>query len=329
MAIFFLYLKNIGRTAGSSAVDAAAYRAGERLRDERTGRIHDHTGRGGVLHSEILLPARFDDADMAWARDRGTLWNAAEAAEQRKNARVAREYLVALPAELDPRRRVELARSFARDLADRHRFAVDLAVHAPREHVDSDPRNFHAHVLATTRELTLEGFGDKTALEWSDGRRAEFGLGSAIDEHWRIRESWAGLTNEALRAAGLDVRVDHRSLADQGVDRLPRPNIPKVAFEMERRGHYSPVAERVRAAHRADEERRRERVASAAVSAAVSASEESPVAQTAASGARAGAAAMLDDLRRRARENWLRFREAQATPEAIAKTRTRDDDLSR
>src|ERR1700679_4312327 len=101
MATFFLNLKTFGRSNASSAPGAAAYRSGERIRDERTGRTYDHTDRQDVLHKEILVPSEYGGVDMSWAKDRANLWNAAEAAESRKNARVAREYLVALPAELD------------------------------------------------------------------------------------------------------------------------------------------------------------------------------------------------------------------------------------
>src|SRR5277367_3431937 len=97
MAVYFLNLKTFGRAGGSSAVSAAAYRSGERIHDERTGKTYDHSARLDVMHKEIVLPSRFDDRDMAWARDRASLWNAAEGAETRANARVAREYLVALP----------------------------------------------------------------------------------------------------------------------------------------------------------------------------------------------------------------------------------------
>src|SRR5476649_2206261 len=100
VAVYFLNLKTFGRSGGSSAVSAAAYRAGERIRDERTGKTYDHSDRLDVMHKEIIVPGRFSADDMSWARDRSNLWNTAESAETRKNARVAREYLVALPAEL-------------------------------------------------------------------------------------------------------------------------------------------------------------------------------------------------------------------------------------
>src|SRR5450631_3048453 len=157
VAVYFLNLKTFGRSNGSSAVSAAAYRAGERIRDERTGKTYYHTDRQDVLHKEIMLPSRFAADDVSWAKDRSNLWNTAEGAEDRKNARVAREYLVALPSELSPDARISLVAAFSRELVERYRFALDIAIHAPRNFPGSDPRNFHAHLLATTREATLEG----------------------------------------------------------------------------------------------------------------------------------------------------------------------------
>src|ERR1700722_2390461 len=203
MAVYFLNMKTFGRAGGSSAASAAAYRAGERIRDERTGKTYDHSERQDVMHKEIVLPSRFSDEEMAWARDRASLWNAAEGAETRKNARAAREDLVALPVELSPQQRIGLVRGFSQELSDRYGFAVDFAIHAPRDFPDSDPRNFHAHLLATTREVTLAGLGAKTTMEMNDGHRRELGLEPAINELFHVRARWATVTNEELKAAEL------------------------------------------------------------------------------------------------------------------------------
>ena len=248
MAVYFLHMKTFGRANGSSATSAIAYRAGERIRDERTGKVYDHTGREGVMHTEIVLPQKLNDADMSWARDRARLWNAVEAAETRKNSRVAREFLIALPAELDDERRQDLVRGFSQELADRYQFAVDFAIHAPR----TDPRNFHAHLLASTREIQTEGFGAKTTLELNDTTRMNRGLQPFVQELISTRERWATRTNEALRDAQLDARVDHRTLAAQGIDREPRLQLPRPVYEMERRGEYNAVAERMRAEQAAE-----------------------------------------------------------------------------
>jgi len=299
MAVYFLYMKTFGRGNGSTATSAIAYRAGERIRDERTGRVFDHSDRQDVLHKEIVLPSRWSDTDMSWAQDRANLWNAVEAAETRSNARVAREFLVALPAEISREQQVELTRRFSRELADRHGFGVDFAVHAPK----TDPRNFHAHLLTTTREIHSSGFGAKTDLEIRDGERMQRGLEPFFREVIHTRERWAALTNEALERAQVAARIDHRSLADQGIQREPQPVLPRAVVEMERRGQYTVVGERARQEYQQRLAARQERVP----------------------------AQSLEEVRRQAREEWLRMRNGGS----IARERTPqsgrffDDDLSR
>ncbi len=310
MALLHFDIKSIGRSAGRSAPAAAAYRAGERIRDERTGKLHNYSRRRDVIHAEIFLPSNVPAGEATWARARSTLWNAVEAAERRRDSRVAREVQVALPVELSPEQRLELARGFSRELADRYRVAVDLAVHEPRP--EGDPRNFHAHLLLTTREVTGAGLGRKAGL---DAKLAD-SFGRQRDESAKemrvIRERWASRTNDALQAAGVEARVDPRSLAAQGIDRLPRPQIPFVAYQMERRGLRSEVAERIR-------QRYRERVAAHAAgrapesAAAALESRRQPGASAEATpGSLTRDATGLEDIRRRARAAWLQLRREAA-----------------
>ena len=318
-------------------MSAAAYRAGERIRDQCTGKTYDHAERLDVMHKEIVLPSRFDGKEMAWARDRASLWNTAESAETRKNARVAREYLVALPVELSHPQRLGLVRGFSHELTDRYGFAIDIAIHAPRNLPGSDPRNFHAHLLATTRDVMPDGLGAKTSLEMRDGNRLKLGLKPAVHELLYVRERWAAVTNEALLEANVAARVDHRSLVAQGIDREPGPQIPHAAFEMERHGHRSEVANRIRAEYAARVQARLDRTADRELSAAgpTSAKPTANADSMAAAPATRGAAVKpqsLEDIRREARENWLRIRErrmqgADAVP-AKPTDRTRDDDLA-
>jgi ATP-dependent exoDNAse (exonuclease V) alpha subunit len=256
MALYFLDMKTFSRSQGSSAPSLAAYRSGERIRDERTRRTYDHTDRQDVMHKEILLPARFAGADMGWGADRSSLWNTAEIAEKRKDARVAREYLIAVPGELTHPQRVNVVRGFAQDLAERYGFAVDLALHAPRNFRGSDPRNFHAHLLATTREVSRGGLGRKTTFDLSDENRRKLGLGPGVRELFYARQHWAEVANVALESAHVDARIDHRSLAAQGITREPKLWIPRVPYEIERRGGRSVVAEQIREDHRARHEPR-------------------------------------------------------------------------
>jgi ATP-dependent exoDNAse (exonuclease V) alpha subunit len=315
VAVYFLNLKTFGRSGGSSAVSAAAYRSGERIRDERTGRTYDHTDRQDVLHKEVVVPSRFGETEMSWAKDRAYLWNAAENAESRRNARVAREYLVALPVELDAEQRVQLARGFSQELSDRYQFAVDLAVHEPRRYPGSDPRNFHAHLLATTREVTLSGLAAKTTLEMNDSRRRELGLEPAIHELLYVRERWATVTNQALKEAHIEARVDHRSLRAQGIDREPYPHIPRAAFEMERHGYQSVVGERLRAEYEARVQARELAREQARGREPQNQPRSHPV--------------NLEEIRRQAREEWLRSRSVAAERSASADSKSVDLDRSK
>lgn len=219
MAIYHLSVKTVSRSAGRSATAAAAYRAGVEITDERTGEIHDYTRKGGVESAELVLPGGAPE----WAADRAALWNAAEQAETRKNSTVAREFEIALPAELSPEERKRLAMDFARQIVTRHQCAADVAIHAPGK--EGDNRNHHAHILLTTRRLTPEGFTEKTR-ELDDVKQGEVA-------QWR--ERFARMQNERLREAGIDTRVDHRSLEAQGIEREATRHLGPAATGYERR----------------------------------------------------------------------------------------------
>lgn len=174
--------------------------------------------------------------------DRGVLWNAAEAAEKRKDSRTAREWIVALPAELGDVQRADLARSFGVELGRRHGVAVDVAIHAPD--AEGDNRNHHAHILTTTRSVSRgEGgavvMGEKATIEQSDTKRRAAGLGAAADEVTAIRGLWEQMANAALEVAGRAERIDRRTLAAQGIDREATAHLGPVASDMERRGKVS------------------------------------------------------------------------------------------
>ncbi|MEP6885774.1 MAG: MobA/MobL family protein, partial [Gammaproteobacteria bacterium] len=244
------------------------------------------------------------------------------------NARVAREYLVALPVELSPLQRLSLVRGFSRELVDRYGFAIDFAIHAPRDFPGNDPRNFHAHLLTTTREVTSQGLGAKTMLDRSNDNRVKLGMKSVVHELLHVRERWAIVTNEALRQAHISARIDHRSLAAQGLDVEPQPHIPRAAFEMERHGYRSKAAERLREQYEVRVQARLARTASRQIG-----RDQSSAAEPAAKPTPAKPQS-LEDIRREARENWLRLRQgktqdpAESAPSATARI-SRDDDLAR
>jgi len=287
MALMYFQVTSLGRAQGRSAVSSAAYRSGERLRDQTRGRVYDHSRRRDIAHREIFVPRERALVVPDWVQDRNRLWNAAEMAETRSNARVAREYVVALPPELSAAARVDLARRYAQFLADRHGTVVDLAAHQPR--AAGDPRNYHAHLLATTREITGAGLGAKAAVELNDTTRRARGLPVAHEEIRALRGHWSEHANQALHAAGLELRLDPRTLRAQGIDREPRPSIPMAVIQMERRGIATEFMQRLR-----------EREARALEA-------PSPVAARALS---------LDERQARARERWLAYRQALRSPAA-------------
>ena len=264
MASYHLDVKSVQRSAGRSATAAIAYRAAERIECQREGRVHDYRAKAGVEASLLVLPARAP----AWAEDRAALWNAAEARETRSNSVVAREWELALPHELGAEGRHALVAGFARELVARYGVAADVAIHAP--HREGDQRNWHAHVLTTTRALTQEGLTDKTRV--LDAKQT----GSAEVEHMRRR--WAELQNQALERAQVAERVDHRPLAMQReearalgqedradtLDRAPEVKLGPVVSGIERRERraaereeraYEPLTERGAQVHEARQAR--------------------------------------------------------------------------
>lgn len=231
LAIYHLSMKPITRSSGRSAVAASAYRAGECLTNERDGLTHDYTRKAGIEHAEIVLPK---GSTAEWARDRSALWNAAEAAEKRSDARVAREFEIALPHELTPEERLETTRAFAQSLADRYGTAVDFAVHSPNG--ETDIRNHHAHLMMCVRGLTETGLGEKTILERENAWLLSRNLPTSMMQLKDIRRDWEGIANEGLAQAGHDIRIDHRSHQDRGLEIEPTEHMGVYATQMERRG---------------------------------------------------------------------------------------------
>lgn len=216
MAIYRLEAKIVTRGSGHSAVAAAAYRTGTKIRDERTERIHDYSGRTkGVIESVILRPENAP----AWTANTATLWNEVERSERRKDSQLCREFILAVPRELDDRQQFELAVEWAqRELLSKGMIA-EVSLHHPNK------RNPHVHILCTMRTIEGEKFSAKKPREWND-------KALLLDQ----RESWCNAENDALEKAGRPERVDHRSLIAQGIDRKPEPKIGKEAMGLQKRG---------------------------------------------------------------------------------------------
>jgi hypothetical protein len=327
MAITSFTVKSVSRGKGSSAVARAAYISREKLRDERLGRTFDYRARGGLEHAEIRLPEKMKGDAAEWLVDRKTLWNRAEEAESRRNARVAREYVIALPHELSAEKRLELARGFAQHIADRYAVAVDLAVHSAPP--GGDTRNHHAHVLATTREVSRDGLGAKATAELRDSVRRARGLNVTTNELRQLRHDWAALANEKLAEAGIDARLEPRSAWERGIAHVPQQRLGPRITAIERAGGHSYVAERVRAEHA---ERQRLMLDHARARGAVAASESAERVSSARSTPAAERPVTVDELRKRAMEHWRSYRRslesasAQNAPQLKDLSRDRDRD---
>ena len=230
MAQYRLAVQTIQRSQGRSAVAAAVYRSGERLVDERLAMEFDFGAKEDIEYTAIMAPA---GAPMALQK-RQALWNAAEKAEGRKDAVPAREVLLSLPHELDLTQRKALVRDFVAQHITARGMVADIALHRPGK--QGDERNFHAHILVTTRAIGPAGFGRKPAEWWS----------RAMVRQWRA--GWAEIQNQHLRRhLGPDApQVSHRSLAEQGVDRTPTVHMGPSATALERKNIASELGEQNR-----------------------------------------------------------------------------------
>lgn len=234
-----MHAKVIGRSSGRSSTAAAAYRAGEQIRDERTGELHDYSRRAGVVHSEIIAPNNAPE----WMKDRAELWNAVELAEKRKDAQLSREVRFALPHELTDEQRLELVRDYTKQAFVDRGMVADLAIHAPSK--EGDERNHHAHIMLTMREITGDGFGNKER-GWND---------KELCAEWR--RELADHTNRALERGGFPDRVTEKSFDDIGVEKEATFHLGPIATELERQGVETDIGNQNRAIEERNAERAR------------------------------------------------------------------------
>lgn len=221
MAIYHFSVQIISRSQGKSSVAAAAYRAGEKIKDERTGRIYDYSFRDKV-EKEILAPERAP----SWVFDRKKLWNEVENAEKRKDAQLAREINVALPKELSIEENKKLAIEFCKDVFVKEGMIADICFHF------DNPNNPHFHVMLTMREINENGFGKKNRT-WNDKDKLEL---------WR--EKWAEYMNKYLEKNGIKERVSHLSYVKQGIDKIPTAHIGPKRKHMAEKGFNFDIFEK-------------------------------------------------------------------------------------
>lgn len=246
--------KAVKRSAGKNVVAAAAYRAGEKLTDEQTGKIFDYSRRHKIEATAILAPADAPD----WVMDRNRLWNEVERFEKRKDAQLARELEISIPNELSAESRKRLVFDFAKEHFVAAGMVADIAIHGPGV---GDQRNQHAHILLTMREIGPDGFGQKER-QWNQ---------NDVLDGWK--DAWETACNAALQNEGSLVRVDRRSIAARKkaaeeaakkasdpfekrrhlieatrLDYIPRPNLPQTPYRAMVEGRPIPEkwAEKVR-----------------------------------------------------------------------------------
>ncbi|WBB30624.1 MobQ family relaxase [Parvimonas micra] len=242
MAIYHLCIKIISRGKGKSAVAASAYRSGENIKNEYDGVVHDFTRKGGIAHTEILLPQNAPQEFL----DRGTLWNSVEKIEKSKNSQLAREIEITLPKELDREKQIELVREYVKENFVKVGMCADIALH------DKNDGNPHAHILLTMRPLNEDKtWGAKSKKEYildENGEKVKLKNGNyktrkinTVDwneqdkaEEWR--KAWADITNKYLEENSIQEKVDHRSYERQGIEQIPTIHLGVSATQMEKKG---------------------------------------------------------------------------------------------
>ena len=244
MALYHFHVGQVKRSAGQSAIESAAYRAGERLYSERYGEYSDYTRKGGVVYTEILLPPH---APHEYA-DRQTLWNEVEAAERGKNAQLAYSFDIALQNEFTLEENIALARQFLLDNFVSRGMIADFAVHHPDK--AGGIENPHFHVLCPIRPLNPDGsWGAKQRRVYRENGKfdavptTDWGKPETLEE-WR--EAWAELCNAKFKEKELECRIDHRSYEKQGVDQAPTIHEGVAVRQMEAKGMTTDKGERNR-----------------------------------------------------------------------------------
>lgn len=200
MAIYHCTVKTHSRadSSNNNAVRSAAYRSGSKLAYVATGNTFNYSRKREVIYSEIRTPERVP----ARFKDRQTLWSTVEQSEKRCDAQLFREIEVALPVELTRIQMIELIKTYVDDYAIKYGMIADFSIH------DKGDGNPHCHIMLTMREIDGEEFGKKNR-DWNDKKFLDM---------WR--KGWEKCANAALKTAGQDVKIDSRSYADQGIDRI-------------------------------------------------------------------------------------------------------------
>ncbi len=250
MAIMFLRAKLISRGAGQSIVSAAAYRHRTKMMDEQAGTNFRHFARADeLIHEELALPedtpawlrTAIDGRSVAGASE--ALWNAVDCFENRRDAQLARELILALPNELSSKENIALVRDFVRENLVSRGMVADWVYHDKKG-------NPHVHVMTTLRPLTAEGFGPKHVAVVDDRgeplrlKTPDRPKGAIVYrpwagnketmEEWKL--AWAETVTHHLALAGHDIRIDGRSYEEQGFQGMGQRHLGPTRTALLRKG---------------------------------------------------------------------------------------------
>lgn len=261
----------VSKAKNHSVVAKSAYNSGSKLVDEQSGVVHDYTSKAkdkilnlvdsdgtkytqviekNVMHTALITPTVAGDL----AVTREGFWNDIERIETRKNAQLGTEIDVMFPDGITADQRIVLAERYAQTLSDRYNVLVDVAIHRPHSHekhvgevevVELTSRNFHAHILLSSREIVadVEGYAlsaRKNWLQWSTEERLSKGLNGRGDELKYQRTLWADMANELLPK---NKTISEKSYRELGINRLPKMKLGKSLYKDILKGKRSVIHE--------------------------------------------------------------------------------------
>ena len=239
MASYHCNVKVLSRSKGRSSVQFSAYISGEKMYDERLGESFNHTSKEEVCYTEFSFADRVPEQ----IRTPDKFWNEVEQIEKTNDAQVCRTWEIALPKELTIEQNISWIQDYVKELIEKdHMPAVQWAIH-------NKEGNPHAHIMAPTRDIKdngkwepkevkqykLDEKGERIPILNPDGtqkvdkqNRKQWQRETVKVNPWNSkqllkqwRERAATYQNKALEMAHQEVRVDHRSYKDQGIERIP------------------------------------------------------------------------------------------------------------
>ena len=168
------------------------------------------------------------------------LWEKAGSPE---SARICDKLMLALPLGLSQEERYEAVRSYMHELGQ-GRIAWCAAHHEDRD-------NPHTHVVFKDADITTGHKVIGTTTNARDVREAEA-------HGWKVpprtttadmRKMWCDHLNGFMERAGLDIRYDHRTFKERGIDREAQIHVGPKAQELEKKGYAFESQDHMRNGH--------------------------------------------------------------------------------